>query len=167
MDSASRLHAAQQRLAALERDNDAEDEELERPGDEAYEDDEEEEVLVGAARGKGGKGKGKGGKGRAGPAVGGARRRRAEAEAVGRQSKRARQSLEAIVTRLGMREEGGGAAVPNYVTAGCGPCSHPPRAFCSVCGYRSAYVCVRCGLRYCSIPCQRTHHDTRCSKFAT
>ncbi|XP_018323077.1 zinc finger HIT domain-containing protein 1 [Agrilus planipennis] len=42
---------------------------------------------------------------------------------------------------------------------------HPARHFCAVCGFFSQYVCLACGMRYCSIKCMDTHMDTRCLKW--
>ncbi|KPM00430.1 zinc finger HIT domain-containing protein 1-like protein [Sarcoptes scabiei] len=39
------------------------------------------------------------------------------------------------------------------------------RSFCSVCGFKSVYTCIVCGLRYCSSRCLQTHVDTRCLKW--
>ncbi|CAN0245737.1 unnamed protein product [Ectocarpus sp. 12 AP-2014] len=44
---------------------------------------------------------------------------------------------------------------------------HPPRAFCSVCGYHGLYTCTRCGSRFCSSKCCEQHKETRCLKFAS
>ena len=128
--------------------------------DEAWGEEEEEQVMQGGAGVKG-KGKGKG--------KGGAKRKR-EVEAVGavggkgggKGGRKLRRTLDEVLAEVGMRE--GGAEAPNYWTATAGPCSHPPRRFCSVCGYSSHYTCVRCGMRYCCITCQKTHQDTRCSR---
>ena len=171
LDADARRHAIAQRVAALEQDNhveEAEDEYKDGDGGE-----EEEQVLAGAAGAKA-----KGGKGGKGKAAGGKRKGR-DSEGDGaagggssgggssKASKRRgpRVSLLDLVDKLGMREEG--AAEPNYVSAASSAPSHPPRSFCSVCGYLSCYTCARCGIRYCSIPCQRTHNDTTCIKFGT
>ncbi|KAK4874045.1 hypothetical protein RN001_013405 [Aquatica leii] len=42
----------------------------------------------------------------------------------------------------------------------------PYRHFCAVCGFFSPYVCLTCGMRYCTIRCMDTHMDTRCLKWA-
>ncbi|KDP45751.1 hypothetical protein JCGZ_17358 [Jatropha curcas] len=56
--------------------------------------------------------------------------------------------------------------VPSYLRAAVGPPSSTCRRhFCTVCGYASNYTCVRCGMRFCSIRCQKIHDDTRCQKF--
>ena len=163
LDAATRAHVTAVRLAGLERDNHGSDDvDLTDP---AWDEDEEEQVMQGSAAAKG-KAKAKAAK------AGGKRRREAEAAAAavggggakGGKGRRVKRTLDEIVDALGMREEGG-AEKPNYVTAAAGPCSHPPRSFCSVCGYVGHYTCVRCGMRYCSIACQRTHQDTRCSKL--
>ena len=143
----------------------AEDEYRDGEGEEQHED---EQVLAGAA---GAKAKSaKGGKGKAA----GSKRRGRDSEAadgaageVGKSGKRRapRVSLLDLVDKLGMREEG--AVEPNYITAASSAPNHPPRAFCSVCGYLSCYTCVRCGMRYCCISCQRTHNDTTCVKVGT
>lgn len=39
------------------------------------------------------------------------------------------------------------------------------RYFCSVCGFKSNYTCITCGLRYCSLHCLEIHIDTRCLKW--
>ena len=163
LDRAARLHATAVRVAALEQDNHVEE------AEEEYKDDEEEDeqVLAGAAGAKA-----KGGKGGKSGAGGGKRRGRgggevSSADGAGRSGKRkaSRVSLLDLVEKLGMSEEG--TVEPNYVTTTSSPPDHPPRSFCSVCGYLSCYTCVRCGMRYCSIPCQRTHNDTTCIKFGT
>ena len=145
LDAATRAHATAVRLARLEQDNHVED----VTADEAWDGEEEEQVMAGVAAAKG-KGKGKG-----------AAKRKREAEQGGKVRK-ARLTLDEILDRLGMRAEG--AEAPNYVTAAARSCPHPARPFCSVCGYRSQYTCVRCGQRYCQIACQRVHQDTRCSR---
>ena len=157
LDADARLHAIAAAVAALEKDNHVEEAEEEYKDDD---DDADEQVLAGAA---GAKAKGaKGGKGKAG---GGKRRGRdSDADGASKTGKRkARVALLELVDKLGMREEG--AVEPNYITTTSSPPHHPPRSFCNVCGYLSCYTCVRCGLRYCSIACQRTHNDTTCVKF--
>ena len=174
LSSDVRRQALSARVAALEADNAVEEEEALsdewKDGEEA-----DEQVLAGAAGakakgGKGGKAKtGAGGKrkGRGGAAVGGAGEggEAAAADGAGRSSRRKapRVSLLDLVESLGMRAPD--AAAPNYLTATSAPPTHPPRSFCAVCGYLSCYTCVRCGMRYCSIACQRTHNDTTCIKF--
>eukprot|EP00299_Pterocystis_sp_00344_P011607 c5445_g1_i3.p2 GENE.c5445_g1_i3~~c5445_g1_i3.p2 ORF type:complete len:117 (-),score=13.92 c5445_g1_i3:32-382(-) len=54
---------------------------------------------------------------------------------------------------------------PCYTSAAAGPPLHPPRHYCSVCGYMSKYTCMVCGSKYCSPSCLATHKDTRCLKF--
>ncbi|ORX58998.1 hypothetical protein DM01DRAFT_304335 [Hesseltinella vesiculosa] len=54
---------------------------------------------------------------------------------------------------------------PSYFTCNAEPSNYPPRNFCSVCGYTSAYKCLRCGMKYCSVKCLATHQDTRCLKW--
>ncbi|XP_075268083.1 LOW QUALITY PROTEIN: zinc finger HIT domain-containing protein 1 [Opisthocomus hoazin] len=54
---------------------------------------------------------------------------------------------------------------PSYVSACAGPSRLPPRRFCAVCGFPSAYACVACGARYCCARCLGTHRDTRCLKW--
>lgn len=49
----------------------------------------------------------------------------------------------------------------SYSTAKVPPSKFPERKFCSVCGFPSPYTCVKCGLRYCSGKCLRTHEETR------
>ncbi|KNA15259.1 hypothetical protein SOVF_099730 [Spinacia oleracea] len=56
--------------------------------------------------------------------------------------------------------------VPNYLRAAVGPPSVTSRRhFCTVCGFTANYTCVRCGVRFCCIRCQKIHNDTRCLKF--
>lgn len=51
----------------------------------------------------------------------------------------------------------------NEITAG--PSTRPPRPFCSICGYKAAYTCTRCFVRFCSVRCGDVHNETRCLKF--
>ncbi|KAI9159588.1 hypothetical protein H9P43_008928 [Blastocladiella emersonii ATCC 22665] len=51
--------------------------------------------------------------------------------------------------------------IPTYLTAVVGPSTRPARKLCSVCGFKAAYTCVKCGMLYCSLPCQGTHTETR------
>ena len=46
------------------------------------------------------------------------------------------------------------------------PGSRPPIKLCSVCSYPSPYKCIRCGVNFCSIPCNTIHKETKCLKFA-
>ncbi|GFU53398.1 zinc finger HIT domain-containing protein 1 [Trichonephila clavipes] len=55
----------------------------------------------------------------------------------------------------------------NYVTAKVPPSKYPDRHFCAVCGFSSAYTCVQCGTRFCSVKCQGVHQDTRCMKWTS
>ncbi|CAG8627348.1 12230_t:CDS:2 [Funneliformis caledonium] len=55
--------------------------------------------------------------------------------------------------------------IPTYLTAGAKPSRFPPRKFCSVCGFISAYACKKCGMKYCSLRCKETHEETRCMKY--
>ena len=161
LDADARRHARATLVATLEQDNHIEE------ADEEYKDnndgdDADEQILVGAAASKAAKGA-KGGKGKA---AGKRKAREGEAEGgggKGGKGRKARVSLLELVEKLGMREAG--AAEPNYVTATSSPPTHPPRSFCSVCGYLGCYTCGRCGMRYCSIGCQRTHNETTCVKF--
>jgi len=57
--------------------------------------------------------------------------------------------------------------VLNYISAQAPPSSKPIRHFCAVCGFNSAYTCIVCGMRYCSLACQETHRDTRCLKYTS
>uniref|UniRef100_A0A0A9YGN8 Zinc finger HIT domain-containing protein 1 n=1 Tax=Lygus hesperus TaxID=30085 RepID=A0A0A9YGN8_LYGHE len=41
----------------------------------------------------------------------------------------------------------------------------PKRNFCCACGFPSTYTCITCGAKFCSIPCQKLHMDTRCLKW--
>lgn len=45
------------------------------------------------------------------------------------------------------------------------PSRSAERRFCSICGYQSKYTCLTCAARYCSIPCDQVHQETRCLKF--
>ncbi|KAL6195369.1 hypothetical protein ACLB2K_030988 [Fragaria x ananassa] len=56
--------------------------------------------------------------------------------------------------------------VPSYLKAAIGPPSSTSRChFCTVCGSAANYMCVRCGMSFCSCRCQNIHNDTRCQKF--
>ncbi|GBB92149.1 hypothetical protein RclHR1_19700007 [Rhizophagus clarus] len=55
--------------------------------------------------------------------------------------------------------------IPTYLTAAAKPSRYPPRKFCSVCGFISAYACKKCGMKYCSLKCKETHEETRCMKY--
>lgn len=57
------------------------------------------------------------------------------------------------------------AEEPNYFSAVAPPSKQPPRKFCAVCGCFSAYTCIKCGARYCSLKCRSVHEDTRCLKW--
>jgi len=46
------------------------------------------------------------------------------------------------------------------------PSIYPCPQLCSVCLEKSKYKCVRCGKRFCSIPCQKLHLETKCQKFS-
>ncbi|VDL95842.1 unnamed protein product [Schistocephalus solidus] len=59
----------------------------------------------------------------------------------------------------------GGQIGPSYFTVAVPPSRLPPRKFCSVCGFLGDYVCVTCGVRFCSIRCREIHNDTRCLKW--
>ena len=55
---------------------------------------------------------------------------------------------------------------PTYLTAVVSPSKiRPMRYFCSVCGQKAGYTCVRCGTRFCSVKCSVVHNETRCLKF--
>ena len=49
-------------------------------------------------------------------------------------------------------------AAPSTTTA-------PPRQFCEICGYWGRARCMKCGVRVCSLDCQRQHDDSSCQKF--
>lgn len=57
--------------------------------------------------------------------------------------------------------------VANYISAQAPASIKPQRHFCAVCGFQSGYTCIVCGIRYCSLPCQETHRDTRCLKYTS
>uniref|UniRef100_UPI00358E5A71 zinc finger HIT domain-containing protein 1 isoform X1 n=1 Tax=Myxine glutinosa TaxID=7769 RepID=UPI00358E5A71 len=52
-----------------------------------------------------------------------------------------------------------------YFSASVPPSALPARHFCTVCGFPSAYTCVTCGSRYCTVRCLSLHQDTRCLKW--
>ncbi|XP_075248585.1 zinc finger HIT domain-containing protein 1-like [Convolutriloba macropyga] len=54
---------------------------------------------------------------------------------------------------------------PNYFTCIAPPSKKPAKKLCSVCGFPSAYNCVQCGFKFCSLDCQQMHKDTRCLKW--
>ncbi|KAI8877442.1 hypothetical protein K501DRAFT_298237 [Backusella circina FSU 941] len=45
------------------------------------------------------------------------------------------------------------------------PSLYPARKFCSVCGFKSDYKCLKCGMKYCSVKCLDIHTSTRCLKW--
>ncbi|XP_015920675.1 zinc finger HIT domain-containing protein 1 [Parasteatoda tepidariorum] len=55
----------------------------------------------------------------------------------------------------------------NYLTAKVPSSKYPERHFCAVCGFESAYTCVQCGTKFCSVRCHGVHQDTRCLKWTT
>jgi hypothetical protein len=57
------------------------------------------------------------------------------------------------------------AECASYVAAAAAPSPYPARRLCSVCGFEAPYTCRRCGSRFCGVPCQQTHKETRCMKF--
>lgn len=58
------------------------------------------------------------------------------------------------------------AAARDTVLVLAAPPKYPLRLWlCSVCGFKSKYVCARCGYRYCSLACDETHKETRCIKM--
>jgi zinc finger HIT domain-containing protein 1 len=46
------------------------------------------------------------------------------------------------------------------------PSKYPSMRLCSVCLEISKYTCIKCGLRYCCLACQKTHSETKCLKFS-
>ncbi|CAO3676172.1 unnamed protein product [Umbelopsis ramanniana] len=55
--------------------------------------------------------------------------------------------------------------IPTYLTCNATSSQYPPRQFCSVCSFQSSYRCSKCGMKYCSVKCLRTHEETRCMKW--
>ncbi|GAB5587313.1 hypothetical protein Unana1_02213 [Umbelopsis nana] len=55
--------------------------------------------------------------------------------------------------------------IPTYLTCNAAPSQCPSRQFCSVCSFQSSYKCSKCGMKYCSVKCLRTHEETRCMKW--
>lgn len=53
-------------------------------------------------------------------------------------------------------------SLSNLVTK---PAKYPVKHLCSICGFQGIYVCMKCGLRYCSLKCDSTHKETRCLKM--
>lgn len=51
--------------------------------------------------------------------------------------------------------------IPTYLTCNAAPSQYPSRQFCSVCSFQSSYKCSKCGMKYCSVKCLRTHEETR------
>lgn len=81
-----------------------------------------------------------------------------------------------LLSFAALLEEDSKLPEPNYSSITAPPPDHfgvddnkviniPKRHFCSVCGFASAYTCVNCGMRYCSVNCLNTHRDTRCLKW--
>ncbi|KAK9453343.1 hypothetical protein V1511DRAFT_512976 [Dipodascopsis uninucleata] len=56
------------------------------------------------------------------------------------------------------------AGANEYYATAARPSTYPSRALCSVCGYWGDITCMRCKARYCSLPCEATHRETRCLK---
>lgn len=54
----------------------------------------------------------------------------------------------------------------SYLDAAAEDSKLPARHFCSVCGYKSKYVCITCGTRFCCIKCMNIHLETRCLKWS-
>jgi len=54
---------------------------------------------------------------------------------------------------------------PTFEQITARPSLLPSRPLCTVCGYHAPYTCVRCGARFCSLKCSKTHEDTRCLKW--
>ncbi|XP_062521544.1 zinc finger HIT domain-containing protein 1-like [Corticium candelabrum] len=91
----------------------------------------------------------------------GRRVRRSKTEV--RIKQRFRRTFTALLEELQNDEEA--KSKPNYLTIAAPPSKFPERKFCAVCGFPSAYTCVACGARYCSVRCLGTHKDTRCLKW--
>ncbi|KAI9570533.1 hypothetical protein HD554DRAFT_2203888 [Boletus coccyginus] len=53
---------------------------------------------------------------------------------------------------------------PSYLTASAPASAVPPRMLCSVCGYKGAYRCKKCGMSYCDLRCGQVHDETRCER---
>lgn len=53
---------------------------------------------------------------------------------------------------------------PSYLTASASASAVPPRMLCSVCGYKGAYRCNKCGMSYCDLRCGQVHDETRCER---
>jgi zinc finger HIT domain-containing protein 1 len=77
----------------------------------------------------------------------------------------------AILYRKGLAallDESGLAALgptqPSYLTASAPASAVPPRMLCSVCGYKGAYRCKKCGMSYCDLRCSQVHDETRCER---
>lgn len=145
--------ARQQRLAALENDNHAAEQEAELLQDEeAYDpaacsDDE----MAGVSR-RGSRTK---------------KRRRSRSTAARVRVERGLERLNKSVA-LAIAEEGErpyGMVSSEEIAAR--PSIRPARALCSVCGYKATYTCTRCLVRFCSVQCGNVHNETRCLKFAT
>lgn len=52
----------------------------------------------------------------------------------------------------------------SYLTASAPASAVPPRMLCSVCGYKGAYRCKKCGMFYCDLRCGQVHDETRCER---
>ncbi|KAN0092834.1 hypothetical protein V8E55_003618 [Tylopilus felleus] len=53
---------------------------------------------------------------------------------------------------------------PSYLTAAAPASAVPPRMLCTVCGYKGAYRCKKCGTSYCDLRCGQVHEETRCER---
>ncbi|PRT53562.1 SWR1 complex subunit vps71 [Wickerhamiella sorbophila] len=56
------------------------------------------------------------------------------------------------------------SATQKFLSMAARPSPYPSRPKCSICGYFSNAVCIRCGARYCSLACMNVHTETRCQR---
>lgn len=166
VDTDTRRDHVYRRISSLESDNYNEDK-----GEDAYDDNSEEDDKAAEASKKRKAAQG-------GASNGGGR----EAFRV-RWSKRKVRSLERLIVEHGYarhpraaRDSGGAPAhaaavaggvyvdiaYPNYASVSAAPSLYPQRHFCSGCGQRGRYACMRCGLRTCSARCAEQHKESRC-----
>lgn len=162
VDATALAEARLRRLDALENDNHAAEFEAEAlAGEDEYDPDADSDDCLkvgggGSSKKRSAKRLRRGSAGRAAKPV-----KRRDKAGIEKWNKSLAQALEE--DDVGNRPQG--MVLYNEIEAG--PSLRPPRPFCSVCGFRAAYTCTRCYVRFCSVPCGKLHNETRCLKYTT
>ncbi|KAF8442416.1 hypothetical protein L210DRAFT_3349734, partial [Boletus edulis BED1] len=73
-----------------------------------------------------------------------------------------RKGIAALIDESGIASIG--PSQPSYLTASAPAPAVPPRMLCTVCGYKGAYRCKKCGMSYCDLRCGQVHEETRCER---